>query len=263
MQATTTGLLLVGHGTRSEQGQREFLETAHWVARALPQVAVEPGYLELASPSIEQGLRSLAERGVQHVVVLPLLLFAAGHAKHDIPQAVAAAAATLPPLSIRQGSHLGCHEHLLALSAQRFYEAIADEVAGSSEETLWLIVGRGSRDAEAIAELHRFVQLRQRLTPVAQVRVAFLAMAEPALVDELARIAALRFRRVVVQPHLLFHGELLATLQAEVVKIAAICPGQAWSVTQHLGPTEPLVIAIVERFIEAQLARQSEILTKP
>ncbi|HTN76558.1 MAG TPA: CbiX/SirB N-terminal domain-containing protein, partial [Pirellulaceae bacterium] len=214
------GLLVVGHGTRSEQGCAEFLETVQCVAQRLPQVAVQAAFLELAEPTIGAALAQLAARGVRRVVVMPLLLFAAGHAKQDIPQAVAEAAREHPQLQIQLTAHLGCHERLLALSALRFEEAIDDESGASPQETLWLMVGRGSREPSAWAEMERFVALRQRFTPVAQARIAYLSMAEPSFAQLLPAIAELRFRRVVVQPHLLFHGELLVTVGESVAIMA-------------------------------------------
>src|SRR5688500_8451642 len=88
------GYLLVGHGTRDAIGQAEFLQLAKLVAERA-SVPVEPCFLELAQPTIEEGLQRLAQRGVQRVLIIPLLLFTAGHAKQDVPEAVAAFAAPL------------------------------------------------------------------------------------------------------------------------------------------------------------------------
>ena len=90
--AIHTGLLLVGHGTRSRQGEGEFLEVAEQVSRRLTGVCVEPACLELTELTIPQGVSRLVERGARQIVVVPLLLFAAGHAKRDIPAAAEAAA---------------------------------------------------------------------------------------------------------------------------------------------------------------------------
>jgi sirohydrochlorin cobaltochelatase len=249
-----TGLLIVGHGTRSAQGQAEFLETAELLARMAPRTPVAACYLELAEPSIAQGIEQLVARGVRQVVVLPLLLFAAGHAKEDIPVAVHACQGNYPGVEFTFASHLGCHERLLQLSAQRFEEAMqtsADEVA--AQDTLWLMVGRGSRDPSATAEMREFVQRRLRHTPVGQVRVAYVAMAEPRFEKMLVEVAELRFRRVVVQPHLLFHGELLDAVSQKVEETSARWPHQQWLVAPHLGAADLLAEAILERFCERAL----------
>jgi sirohydrochlorin cobaltochelatase len=250
MTPRDVGLLLVGHGTRSERGRAEFLETAGLLRQWLPGTPIAPCFLELAEPTIDEGLALLVAQGCRRVVVMPLLLFAAGHAKDDIPRAVANAARAQRGLEVTFAEHLGCHQRLLRLSAQRFEETlrVAREVA--ARDTLWLMVGRGSRDADALAEMERFVQERLVWTPVGHVRVAYLAMAQPSLATILPQIADWRLPRVVVQPHLLFHGDLLDTVERQVGEIAAAWPDQQWLVAPQLGVADLLVEAIAERFWE-------------
>lgn len=248
-----TGLLIVGHGTRSERGRAEFVETVELVSRLARDVPTVACYLELAQPTIAQGIAQLAARGVQRIVVLPLLLFAAGHAKQDIPEAVCAAAGEFPQIEFSLAGHLGCHERLLCLSGRRYEEACLGHDDVAPQDTLWLMVGRGSNDASATAELERFVELRQQLTPVAAARIGYLAMAQPDFRTLLPEIAELRFRRIVVQPHLLFHGELADIVAREVTAMAERWPHQQWLVTPYLGAAELLAEAIFERFCEACL----------
>lgn len=249
-----TGLLVIGHGTRSAAGLAEFQETVAMVAQLLPHVAVQPCYIELASPTIDRGIEMLVARGVERIVALPLLLFAAGHAKDDIPAALATAAESYPAVEFVLAEHLGCHDRLLALSSRRFEEALHGQEEVAASDTLWLMVGRGARDAGALEEMEAFVRKRLRWTPVGQVRVAYLAMAEPHLGDVLPEVAELRFRRVVVQPHLLFHGDLLATVSAAVREVAARWPQQQWLLAPHLGAADLLAEAVVDRFFEADLS---------
>jgi sirohydrochlorin cobaltochelatase len=231
MPAEPPGLLLVGHGTRSKLGRQEFLALAASVARQAAAVAVEPAFLELAEPAIRQGLSRLVERGARQVVVMPLLLFAAGHAKDDIPAAVQAAADELglPRGSIRHAEHLGCEEHILKLSRLRFTEALQGQPSVPAEQTCLLLVGRGSRVESATGEMKEFARLRDANA------VAFLAMAQPAVTDILPALAEQNWRRIVVQPHLLFHGELLDRLHAQVQAIAVQHAEQQWIVTSYLG----------------------------
>ncbi len=256
------GLLVIGHGTRSAQGVAEFLETVRLAARLLPAAQVQACFLELAQPTIAAGIDTLVQRGARRIIVLPLLLFAAGHVKTDIPAEVERAKAVHPEIDFQLAAHLGCHPHLESLSAQRYAEAVAphDEVA--PQDTCWLLVGRGSRDAEALAETRRFAALRQNWTPVGCAQVAYLAMAEPSLEQILPQVASWHFRRVVVQPHLLFHGELLTTLRKAVTSMAAQFPQQQWIMAEHLGPATPVAEVVVERFLQAKLAYHAHLLAK-
>ena len=118
------GWLLVGHGSTEARAVDEFLQTARQVAQAVPVVAVEPCFLEFARPTIADGLRALASRGVRRITVVPVMLFSAAHVQHDIPAAVAAASREFPKIAVSQCEHFGCHEAILALSALRYEEAI-------------------------------------------------------------------------------------------------------------------------------------------
>ena len=255
------GLLLVGHGTRDTAGCEEFLRTAASVADRLGSVAnrmghvaVEPCFLELAEPTIDEAIERLADRNVDCLSVMPLLLFAAGHAKDDIPQAVRAAVnasgfarrLTTSADVISQLPHLGCHPKLLELSALRFHEAIADQPLASSAQTTLVMVGRGSRDKQATTEMRQFSKLRHDGAQVKQTEVCFVAMAEPLIQPYLDQLAQSDAQRIVVQPHLLFGGQLLAKIADLVGEMAQQHPDQEWIVTRHLGPHALLEDAMVD-----------------
>ncbi len=249
------GLLLVGHGTRYAPGVEEFLSLVRDVAALESGRPVEPSFLEFAQPSIAAGFARLVERGATSVVVAPVILFAAGHIRQDIPREVAAAAARRGGVSV--APHLGCHAALVQLSRQRYDEALESAPPIAAEQTVLVMVGRGSRDREAADEMRHFAQLRQEMSRAGAVRTAFLAMADPPLEAELERLAQASVQRIVVQPHLLFAGELLARVQSLVQRMARTYPATDWRVTEHLGPTELVSSAILARVAEAQCAPTS------
>ena len=79
------GVMLCGHGSRDKDAVREFAVLAGHLKKRLPHYPVEYGYLEFAIPIIRTGLDSLKAQGVTRVLAVPGMLFAAGHAKNDIP----------------------------------------------------------------------------------------------------------------------------------------------------------------------------------
>jgi sirohydrochlorin cobaltochelatase len=259
LSESANGLLIVGHGTRHAGGRAEFLATVAQVSQRLPGVAVQPCFLELAKPTIAAGAEQLARRGARHVAVVPLMLLAAAHVKRDVPAAVAAAAAELAPrygpIRFRPTAHLGLQAELITLSAQRFRQCVEHSVAKADKantdgETMLLIAGRGSRDPLAADELRRFVQLRCQQTPVAGARACFMAMAEPSLQAALNESARAGWRRVVVQPHLLFRGQVLAQLDQLVRQSQVGCPDGQWLVTRHIGP-DPLLADLIVRLAQS------------
>lgn len=248
------GVLLVGHGTEEPHGQAEFFELSRLVQGLLPRWRVEPAFLELANPTIKDGLRRLVAAGIHQVAAAPVLLFAAGHAKRDIPAALQAAAQQHPEVTIRQTRHLGCHVRMLELSHERF-EQSRDETV-STGDTALVFVGRGSRDAQALAETRRFLELRCRQSAVAHAAACFLAMAQPRLPETLRRVASLGFRQIVIQPHLLFAGKLLERLHHEVAESARRFPDASWRVAAPLGPRRAVAEAISDHVLQAAWSRQ-------
>jgi sirohydrochlorin ferrochelatase len=244
--APHVGLLLVGHGSRDDAGVDEFLAVVRRVAAQAVDCAVEACFLEFAEPTIGRGFERLAQRGARRIIVVPLMLFAARHIRQDIPRQVAAIAARYPHVALGQAAHLGCHPAIVELSAQRFSAAVAGRRPLPPEDTILVMVGRGSRDAEATDEMLRFARLRGEAAPVAQVQTGFLAMAEPRWQPVLTR-AAQAARRVVVQPHLLFAGQLLLRVQSTVDDFARRYPAVEWLVTEHLGPAALVASAALER----------------
>lgn len=252
-----TALLLIGHGTRFEAGRAEFLETVERVRQRLPATPVEPAFLELCEPDISTAVAKLASAGVTRMVAQPVLLLAAGHALRDIPAALDEAARRHAGLVYHQALHLGCHPALVALSAQRFQEALDDsppEAHPDDRRVGWIMVGRGSSDASALAEMRRFVDLRLRQTPVAWAETCFLAVARPHLAEALERLAGTDATHVVVQPHLLFQGDLMRKLRDAVDDVQCRHPDKRWRLAAHLGPSPQLVKAIIARDEEARQA---------
>ena len=203
-------------------------------------------------------------------MTLPLLLFAAGHIKRDVPGEVERALEVSGRCDVErvQAGHLGCHESLVELSKMRMLEAVVVgtvptaaelDVAGTAHPTFLLLVARGSIDAEATAEMHQFAALRQAQNPSLRVEVAFLAMARPNLEEQLTKIVAGGFRRVIVQPHFLFAGELVERIRGQIVEMSRKHPEIEWNTAQPLADppgieglaSKLLANVILNRLLEA------------
>jgi sirohydrochlorin ferrochelatase len=96
--------------------------------------------------------------------------------------------------------------------------------------------------------------MRRETSEVREIHTAFLAMAEPALEPTLARLALDAPKRIIVQPHLLFAGDLLARVGTIVERLAQSHPNVDCRVTHHLGPSELVARAILERASERATA---------
>ncbi|MEZ5541847.1 MAG: CbiX/SirB N-terminal domain-containing protein [Pseudomonadota bacterium] len=113
-------LLVVAHGSRRAQSNDEVRS----LARQLDAVqdgfdAVNCAFLELAEPSIPDGLRQAIAAGAREVVVVPYFLSAGRHVVEDIPQAVDSVRAEHPGISITVAPYLGAAPGLAALVLQQ------------------------------------------------------------------------------------------------------------------------------------------------
>ena len=239
------GYLLVGHGTRNKAGCAEFLQLAAQVGDLAQGVPLAPAFLELAEPTILQAMEQLRSAGVTQVTCAPVILLSAGHVKRDIPEAVHAAARQIGMEQVSFVDHLGCRAELLEVSLDRYREAL--EPSAHSDPTGWVLVGRGTHDPEALAEIRQFQQLRQQLEPCAQEWLGFLAMAEPTLVGVLEQAASSQVTNVVVQPHLLFQGDLLARTAHVVEEFKQRYPTKRWLLSKHIGPSVVLAKSIAQQ----------------
>ena len=83
---TKTGVMICGHGSRSQAAVDEFKVLAEKLPAYFPEDwETDYGYLEFANPVIQDGLDRLRAAGCERILAVPGMLFAAMHAKNDIP----------------------------------------------------------------------------------------------------------------------------------------------------------------------------------
>jgi sirohydrochlorin cobaltochelatase len=245
------GLLVVGHGTADAVGASETQRVAQLVAAARPEVPVSLGFLEVIGPTIEDGLAELAAAGCREVVAAPLLLFAAGHAKRDVPEAISAAAA-VHGMRVVQADPLGCHAAITELSRRRRREAEAGRPAAA---TGIVFIGRGSSDPTALPQLREFAALSLAGEPPPRtLGFGFVAAARPTLcaaLDSAADPPRDGLRRILVQPHILFRGHVEEQVTAAVLDAKERYPELEWVQVARLGPDRLVAQALAERAVAA------------
>lgn len=105
---TGSAVLLVAHGSQVPESNAEIERLAARLAeRLVPGRAVSHAFLELAEPSIPQGIDALVRAGAKRILVIPYFLSAGRHVGEDIPGLVEAARDRHPGLSIEMTEHFG------------------------------------------------------------------------------------------------------------------------------------------------------------
>jgi len=279
------GLLVVGHGTADRVGEAETRRLVGLVAEACPEVAVELGFLEVIGPSVGEGLGRLKSRGAEAVIAAPLLLFTAGHARRDLPEALVAAAAEWG-LPVVQSEALGSHPELVRLSRFRREQARRTLPPLAAADEGLVFVGRGASDPSAVAQLTGFLAATQACgaapahchpgLPAAtcgggvlpaicnapppppgpgRAMVGFVAAARPTVDEALDAVVDPTLpgpvpRRVLVQPHLLFRGRVEEQVHEAVESARARHAGIEWVVVPRLGAEPEIARAVVARALE-------------
>jgi sirohydrochlorin ferrochelatase len=122
-------LVLVAHGSRREASNDEVRELTAELRKANGSFQhVTCAFLELAEPSIPDGLRAAIAAGADQVVVLPYFLSAGRHVVTDIPAEVAVVQAEHPDVSIRVAPYLGAADGVVQILLQ---QAVGTDTAGS------------------------------------------------------------------------------------------------------------------------------------
>ena len=87
----TPPLLLAAHGTTDQAGVDAFAALTERVGKlaAADGTRVAGGFIELSEPPLREAVTGLAGASPGPMVAVPLMLSAAGHAKGDIPAALA------------------------------------------------------------------------------------------------------------------------------------------------------------------------------
>jgi len=90
----------------------------------MPFGLCEHCHMELAEPTIPQGLEACLQRGATEVVVMPYFLAPGRHSRGDIPRMVAEAAANIPTLRYTVSQPLGLHEKIMEVVLERAAEGL-------------------------------------------------------------------------------------------------------------------------------------------
>ena len=169
---TPPPLLLAAHGTSDQAGVDAFTALAGRVGQlaAADGIRVAGGFIELSAPALGEAVADLAA-APGPIVAIPLMLSAAGHAKGDIPAALARERTRHPAVSFTYARPLGPHPALIDLLDKR-----VAAVGGSTSPSV-LVVGRGSTDPDANADVVKTARLlwEGRDYPLAE--TAFVSLA--------------------------------------------------------------------------------------
>lgn len=243
-------ILLVGHGSREQPGNDEFLRFCEMVRPHLGPERVETCFIELATPLVPESLDRCVALGATRVIVLPVILLAAGHVKVELPHELDEAKERHPGVQFLYGRHIGLDPLVMEIVNERLAE-VEQHAAWPAEDTAVLVAGRGSSDPDANSDLYKLARLLWESRRYPWVEACFVGVTQPSVPDGLSRCRTLGARRIIVLPYFLFTGVLIPRIHRLVDEFAAAHAGVEVRVADYLNGHPKLFRVLSQRKLEA------------
>lgn len=236
---TAPALVALAHGSRDPRSAATIGALCAQVRAMRPDLRIESAFLDLSKPSFDSVVAKLVRAGYDEIVVVPLLLSEAYHAKVDVPRAIEAATAKHEDLKIRASSILGLETVFLEVLDRRMRKALKQ--ARVRELDALVLAAAGSSDAlanQAVARLARIWGSKHKLPTVA----AYASAAPPATGEAVRQFRAEGRRHIAVGSMFLAPGTLPDRAAELAVEAGAV------AVSEPLGADAEVARTILARY---------------
>lgn len=210
------GILLCGHGSRRQAGIDAFKKLVEILRERYAAYEVDYGFLEFAHPVYEAAVERLYHKGVRKIYALPVILFAGGHAKNDIPYEMNTIQTYYHDLSIIMGRPIGASSFLVDLAKKRLEEAEQQAEPVQRQDTCLLVIGRGTTDPDSNSDVHKLMSMLWEGMDYGFGTVAYSGTARPQIPEALQMTDKLPFKRIISVPFFFFTGVLLERIYQQI-----------------------------------------------
>ena len=248
------GVMICGHGSRSQAAVDEFAVLAQRLPALLPSDwMVDYGYLEFANPVIRDGLDRLRDAGCDRILAVPGMLFAAMHSKNDIPTVLNTYAAK-HGIDVSYGRELGVDPKMIAAAGARIQEAVDRANATHGElpmhETALVVIGRGASDPDANSNVSKIARMLWEGMGFGWCETGYSGVTFPLVEPCLEHVARLGYKRVIVFPYFLFTGILIDRIYGFTDQVAAAHPDIQFVKAGYLNDHDKVLETFAERVTE-------------
>lgn len=244
-------ILLVGHGSRDPAGSTEVEEFAQRLRARQPDRNIQACFIEFAEPLVDEGLARAAEHSGR-VIVVPLILNAAGHVKMEIPEHIEAARARHPRVEFIYAPHLGACDPILGILKRHLHQAMRALDMPDPITTGVILLGRGSSDRMANGEVAKMARWLWEESEHEMVDIAFTGITHPRLERVVQRQAQLDMSQIVVLPYYLFTGTLIRRIERQVEHLKVQYPRIRFARGEYFGFEEEIFQLVEQRVREAR-----------
>jgi sirohydrochlorin cobaltochelatase len=244
-------ILFVGHGSRDPEGNhevRQFIE--NYRKQSAHTILIETCFLEFENPTVGEGIQLCADKGCDHIIIIPIMLLQAGHSKIHIPAAIDEAKEKYPAIQFTYGKPIGVHEEAFEILKTRLTE-INEDWNQTSENTAVLLLGRGGSDPDANSDLYKISRLLWEKTKYPIVEPAFMGVTNPLVDEGISRCVQLGAKKVIILPYFLFTGILIKRLEEMMLELPDKYPGVEFKLAGYFGYHPKLQVILNDRVGEA------------
>ena len=248
------GIMICGHGSRSKAAETEFGLLSAGLKKRFPSIPVRHGFLEYSAPNIHMGLDELRDLGVDEILAVPGMLFAATHARNDIPSVLTTYEKQNPHIKIKYGRELALHPEMIAAFQARILDALGiDNIEeGSLYDTMLVVVGRGTSDVSANAEAAKLTRIVAENMGFGWSETVYSGVTFPSVGQGLNIVTKLGYKKIVVAPYFLFTGRLIDRLYKYVDIVSEKFDDIQFFKAKYLADQDHVINTFVDRISEAE-----------
>lgn len=239
-------ILLIGHGSRDPEGNPQIeLFVEQW-RKSQPDWQIELCFIEFADVEIEQGLENAAAKA-KRVIVVPLVLNAAGHVRAEIPHHIEHAKARHPNTSFVYTPPITAGEPIFSILKNNLRNAVAELHFPAPSNTGVILLGRGSSDRKANGEISKIARWLFEESEHELVDIAFTGVATPRLETSVQRQVILGMKQIVILPLYLFNGTLIKRIEQQIQRLKQQYPEIAFANSSYFGFENEIKTVLNER----------------
>ena len=247
-------VLLVGHGSRNTEGNREIEQFASNWREQNSDWHIETCFIEFADVLLDAGLDNAAKHATNNskkVIVVPLILNAAGHVKMEIPHFIDAARQRHSEIEFIYARHLGADEAILTILKRELRKVMAALDVPDPKTTGVILLGRGSSDRVANGELAKMARWLYEECDHEQVDIAFTGITYPRLERVVQQQVALGITQIAILPYYLFTGTLIERIKRQVTRLQSQYPQIAIECGSYFGFEKEIYALLTLRVLQA------------
>ncbi len=256
-------ILLVGHGSRNSEGNREVERFSSIWQEQHPDWQIETCFIEFAEVLLDAGLDNAARQAAKNsntVIVVPLILNAAAHVKMEIPQFIEQACLRHPDVQFIYARHLGAEEAILDILKRNLSKVMTALDVPDPKTTGVILLGRGSSDRVANGEVAKMTRWLYEEHEHDLVDLAFTGITYPRLERVVQQQASLGMTQIAILPYYLFTGMLIERIRRQLVRLQRQYPQLAIEYCDYFGFEKEIYHLLDKRVLQA-VGEHSEIET--